>query len=387
MGAQHRKIVVAGHICLDLIPGISVQKERLEDLLEPGKLVAVGPAVTSTGGAVANTGLALHKLGYPVELMGKVGADAFGDVILRILQRADPDLANGMIVDPAGNSSYTVVISPPGIDRVFLHHPGTNDTWGAPDMGGADLSDAAIFHFGYPPLMRRLYGDGGVELASIMEAAAGAVTSLDMAMPDPDSEAGRVEWLPWLRRVLPHVDIFLPSYDEICFMLRMPRAEPTTERLAAISEQVIAMGAAVVAIKLGDQGLYLRTVNDAEWFEKLANQCNIAIEQWTGRELLVPCYRVQLVGATGAGDTTIAGFLAAFFDGASPESALNFATAVGACACEASDATSGIPDAHTLRHRIARGWERNPVSLDITGWTCTDGTIAWKGPNDTRQNR
>lgn len=384
MSAQGRRIVVAGHICLDLIPEIPVRKERIEDLLEPGKLLAVGPAITATGGAVANTGIALHKLGYPVELVGKVGADPFGDVIRGILGRFDPALAKGMIVDPAGNTSYTVVISPPGIDRVFLHHPGTNDTWGAADLARADLSDAAIFHFGYPPLMRRLYSDGGRELASIMESARPAVTSLDMAMPDPDSDAGRVDWVEWLGRVLPHVDLFLPSYDEICFMLQEPAAEPTGDRLTAISDRLLSMGAAVVAIKLGEKGLYLRTISEQRRFDKLAANCGIEPRAWTGREIFTPCYRVNMVGATGAGDTTIAGFLAALFDGSAPETAIHFATAVGGSACEAPDATSGVPDAGTIAKRMAAGWEKNVVSLDISGWVIPKYGTIWTSPNDPR---
>ena len=50
-------VVVAGHICLDIIP--TIPHERIE--FEPGRLLQVGPAVLSTGGAVSNTGLALHR--------------------------------------------------------------------------------------------------------------------------------------------------------------------------------------------------------------------------------------------------------------------------------------------------------------------------------------
>ncbi len=90
-------VVVAGHICLDLIP-------RLRDspALEPGGLTVVGPAVVSTGGAVANTGLALHRLGTSVAMMGKVGTDAFGRVVLDLLAQHDPSLREQMIVSDTG---------------------------------------------------------------------------------------------------------------------------------------------------------------------------------------------------------------------------------------------------------------------------------------------
>ena len=62
----------------------------------------MGPAVCATGGAVSNTGLALHHLGVPTSLLGKVGVDLFGGETLNVLRRIDPRLAEGMIVDEGG---------------------------------------------------------------------------------------------------------------------------------------------------------------------------------------------------------------------------------------------------------------------------------------------
>ncbi|WP_261807702.1 carbohydrate kinase family protein [Paenibacillus sp. N3.4] len=90
-------------------------------MLVPGKLVDVGPAVTATGGAVSNTGLALHRPGIRASLMGKIGDDMFGTVILELLRQQDRRLTEGMIVSGDEHTSYSVVINPPGIDRVFLH--------------------------------------------------------------------------------------------------------------------------------------------------------------------------------------------------------------------------------------------------------------------------
>jgi hypothetical protein len=55
--------VVAGHICLDVIPDLATSQDGFEQRFRPGHLVEVGPAAIATGGAVSNTGLALHKLG------------------------------------------------------------------------------------------------------------------------------------------------------------------------------------------------------------------------------------------------------------------------------------------------------------------------------------
>src|SRR3974377_542684 len=121
--------IVAGHICLDIIPEIS----HGGFAFAPGQLLEVGKAILSTGGPVSNTGLALHKLGISTRLMGKVGADSFGRSITGIIAGYDAELTKGMIEVPGEASSYTIILNPPDADRMFLHFPGCNDTFGAKD--------------------------------------------------------------------------------------------------------------------------------------------------------------------------------------------------------------------------------------------------------------
>ena len=88
--------IVAGHICLDVIPSFDNEAAGIDQLLVPGALVSVGPAVTSTGGAVSNTGIALHRLGTSVGLVGKVGDDLFGRAVLDHLRGYSERLAEGV---------------------------------------------------------------------------------------------------------------------------------------------------------------------------------------------------------------------------------------------------------------------------------------------------
>src|SRR5262245_23217623 len=98
-------IVVAGHICLDIIPTFPADAQG--DIIQPGKQVDVGPVVLSTGGVVSNTGIALHRLGMNVKLLGKVGRDRFGDLILDLLRTQHPSLGEGIIVSPDVATSYS----------------------------------------------------------------------------------------------------------------------------------------------------------------------------------------------------------------------------------------------------------------------------------------
>ncbi len=392
------EIVVAGHICLDVIPAIHGSKkgQSIGELLVPGKLVDIGPALLSTGGAVSNTGVALHRLGFPVKLMGKVGNDLFGDAILRILSGYGEALADGMIVAPNEHSSYSVVISPPGIDRIFLHCTGANDTFTSDDVSSESLKGARLFHFGYPPLMRRMYEDGGAELERLLSGAKalGLTVSLDLARPDPDSPAGQADWQSILTCVLPYVDVFLPSFEEILYMLRpdkyrgLSELHGTTELLpfadgpllGSLAEQLLSMGAALVGLKLGEHGLYLRTTSS---MERLINMglCKPSSQQmdsWLDRELMAPCYKVEVVGTTGAGDCTIAGFLAWLSKGQSVEEVLLGAIGVGACNVEHADAVSGVPGWAELQTRIDSGWKQRECMVSLPGWSYDSKYGIWE---------
>ena len=95
-----KQALVAGHICLDVIPNFDqLPTGAFAGLFQPGHLVTVGNAAFSTGGPVSNTGLALHILGIPTRLVAKVGADFFGKVICDLVDQRDPNLTGGIVVD------------------------------------------------------------------------------------------------------------------------------------------------------------------------------------------------------------------------------------------------------------------------------------------------
>lgn len=395
--ASSYPVVVGGHICLDLIPDIAGGSFRLA----PGKLLEIGRPELATGGAVANTGIALHRLGVEVKLMGKVGSDFFGEAILSLLRRQGPVLADGMIVSQEEATSYSIVISPPDTDRMFLHCTGANDTFSSADVGTDSLQEAGLFHFGYPPLMRTMYENGGAELALLMKRAkaAGATTSLDMARPDPDGSSAGVDWRALLSAALPHVDVFLPSAEEILYMLQRERYEALRESsgddllrefgaglLRELADKLLEMGAAVVVLKLGEHGLYIRTTERKERLLE-AGRCRPAdTEAWLGRELYAPCFKVAVAGTTGAGDCTIAGFLTGLIKGLDPEGAAIAAIGVGACSVERSDATSGVPAWEAVRERIEGGLAqyRPVIALDGFEEDAGDVAVIYRGAEDRR---
>jgi sugar/nucleoside kinase (ribokinase family) len=201
----------------------------------------------------------------------------------------------------------------------------------------------------------------GYELGVLysMVKTRGVLTSLDMSLPDVDSPAGKIDWTRLLQRVLPYVDVFCPSLDEILFMLGRPRVEkPDFNLLRDISKVLLDWGAGVVLVKMGEWGLW-GAVGDNAARLKVFNGCSPTIQQtWRGREAYVPCFEVQVEGTTGAGDSTIAGFLSQIIRDVPLETALNFGAAVGAFCCEGADATSGIPARKAVEARLQTRWPR-----------------------------
>ncbi|TFG93008.1 MAG: carbohydrate kinase family protein, partial [Candidatus Atribacteria bacterium] len=148
--------------------------------------------------------------------------------------------------------------------------------------------------------------------------------------------------------------------------------------LDQLARQLMDYGANVVVIKLGDQGLYLRTHQT----EKSSLSSIINPRQWNYRQLLSPCFATEVKGTTGTGDATIAGFLAQLLDGGKPEESIALATAVGACCVEAVDATGGIRPLPEVINRINSGWERLSLSIPIDNWKYDYHYKIWKGPED-----
>ncbi|MFB6273923.1 MAG: carbohydrate kinase family protein [Salinibacter sp.] len=398
MAPQTADVVVAGHICLDIIPEFETAPESPELLIQPGQLTEVGEAVMAPGGAVSNIGLALHRLGLSTQLIGKVGDDLIGEATVDHLQRLDGQLADGIVQAEGKASSYTIVLSPPGFERVFFHSPGPNDTFRPQEVSPEDLPDARFFYFGYPPLLREVYRDGGEQLAALFRdvQAQGLGVAMDMTVPDPDSESGQVDWAAWLTRVLPHVDLFAPSLEEILYMIDRPLYEEILEGTGDFSEHVgtgvlervagdlIGRGVPIVALKLGAQGLYLRTADDWNSSRRLDDRCGLSADQWSDRQLLLPAFETDVVGTTGAGDAAVAGFLMGLHRGLSPEATLKGAVAVGSFSVEVADASSGIPDWETVQARLDSGWEQAPLKIDHSSWQWGEEQALWVGPEDQR---
>lgn len=355
-----KKVIVAGHICLDITPIFPHENVKsLHSLLVPGKLVQMKEADVHTGGAVANTGLAMKLFGADVSLMGKVGNDEFGEMIKNILNKYNVN--KGLIVSENVSTSYSIVLSVPGFDRIFLHNPGANDTFTYEDISQDILKEASLFHFGYPTIMKSLYDNDGDELINIFKnvKSLGIATSLDMSAIDPVSEAGDIDWEKILSRVLPYTDFFMPSFEELYYMFNKKTAtEVSYEDVKVLSDKAMSYGVKVLVIKCGELGMYYRT-SEVEILKKVGKKIHLNIEEWADKEGFESSFIPdRILSGTGAGDTSIAAFLTSILNGYSVEYSIRLGTAAGACCVTSYDALSGLMPLEDMEKKIKSGWKK-----------------------------
>lgn len=391
-------VMAAGHLCLDIFPSIPDTGElRMGDLLRPGRLVNVGAITLSTGGSVSNTGIGMKQLGNNVRFCASVGDDDLGGLIIDLL-RSNGN-AEGISVISGRASSYTIVIAPPNIDRVFLHNPETNDEFGSENLNAAQVSQCRLFHFGYPPLMRRMYEDQGRELQKLFRNAkdAGATTSCDMALPDPDADAGKADWRAVFENFLPYVDIFVPSLEETFYalhpseFLKLKDAHDNDELINVLTpgdykhlaDEVLAMGPKIVTLKSGSKGFYIKT-RAKSGFEGMGDARPGDDDNWGGRELWAPALEVEnFRNANGTGDASVAGFLTAYLRGKPIEEALRIATCCGMQIAQSADTTSGLRSWGETLDMVNRKLPQLDLWINANGWTWSEEKRLWCGPDDS----
>ena len=390
-------IMIAGHLCIDIIPRFGdMHSTEIDEILRPGKLVNVGEATISTGGPVSNTGINMKTLGSDVCFCACVGDDQLGKLTIDMLKQRGN--AEGIHVLENTSSSYTVVVAPPGIDRIFLHNPGPNDMFISDYLNPDLIGRCRHFHFGYPPLMNMMFADEGAELQKVFQIAkqAGATTSCDMALPDPSSASGKAPWRAILNKVLPYVDIFVPSIEETFYMLhpaeflKMKTAHKNAELIdyltpgdySRIADEVLSMGCKITTLKSGHRGFYIKT-KSKESFETMGIARPGDDTNWSNRELWAPAFEPNHFGsATGSGDSSVAGLLSAFLRGLSIEQSVRYATCSGLQNVRVLDAVSGIKTWDKTTSMLRSDLPIIDAKVEAEGWTWSQEHRLWAGRSD-----
>ncbi len=192
-------------VCGSCVADILVRPFPLECVLGGGRLLQVEPLEVTTGGIVSNSGISMVRLGMKVAAFTYLGDDDFGAVLRRRLGSEELD-CTFLLTHPTAATSATAVLIDPCGERSFAH------CVGAPKLMTKSLffehldlfARSRMMLLGYYSLMPNLDGDLPEVLAAIRQA--GCQTALDTA--------GDGGVLQPLDRILPHVDVYVPSHNE-----------------------------------------------------------------------------------------------------------------------------------------------------------------------------
>jgi len=286
---------------------VDVLGRPIDQFPEKGKLALFDELGIHTGGCANNTAIALTRLGISAGAMGKVGTDAFGDLILQGLVDNGVD-TSGMQQDPGSSTSFTFVAVASDGERTFYHYIGANGELCEADLDWEVIKRAKILHIAGALVMPRF---DGAPMANVLRKAKslGITTSLDTAY----DATGK--WLETLEPCLSYVDMFMPSIVEAQHLSGISDAREIAQFLRR------RYGIHTIVIKMGENGSYASTP-EAERF--------------------APAYSVDVVDATGAGDAYVAGFLAGTIMGWDLKATTELASATGAACVTAIGTTDGI---------------------------------------------
>lgn len=288
-------IIVADYVC-----------SPITHLPAAGELVMADRIVLALGGCAANVAVDLSKMGVRTSVVGCVGNDVPGRVLIELLREHSLDVSGIRSIADA-DTSQTLIVNVAGEDRRFIHTFGANAAFRASDIPVERLKDVRVLYVGGYLIMPNVHQD---DLLVVFAAArqAGVRTVLDLATP------GKADYLSRLERLLPHVDVFLPNSHEG----EMITGEKDPLRQAELFHR---LGAGTVIITRGSDGAVLVT---------------------DGLRLKAGTYSVPFVDGSGGGDAFAAGYIFGLLNGHDAEGCLRVASALGASCVRAIGTTTGV---------------------------------------------
>jgi sugar/nucleoside kinase (ribokinase family) len=308
-------------ICGSCVADILVRPFPVSVPVGAGRLFEVEPIEVTVGGCVSNTGIAMARLGRKVAAFSYVGNDVWAPILRERLQAEGVDTSRLLTHPTAATSTSAALIDESG-ERSFAH------CVGAPRqmdqrlfLDNLDLfARSRMTLVGYYGLMPTLEPD----LPEIMAAirAVGCRTALDAS--------GSGGALSPLDRILPHLDVYVPSLAEAA--TQTGQSDP--RKILDVFRNCGASG--LLGVKLGTRGALLSPA--------------------AGEFIDVPCGQAPgpVVDTTGAGDAFYAGLLVGLLQGMDVAQAGRLAAAAGACCVTGLGATAGLRN-YEETSRLAQG--------------------------------
>ena len=288
------RFVVCGEALIDLMPEVQLSPQESR-------------WIARSGGGPMNSAVALAKQGLDTHFLGRLSSDAFGRQLRSHLEEAG--VALDLAVDTEDPTTMAVVsLDDQGKASYAFHFDGTtNFNWKAEEFPVLRAED--WLHFGS---IGAVIDPGHARVLEFVGATDAAV-SFDInvrpsTMPDRAEYFARVT--AFMAAVGSGVGIVKASDEDIAWLVDDAEGDPLGYAEAWAEEY----GLALFVVTLGADGVGAVTRD--------------------GRRVQVPGFSIDVVDTVGAGDTFMAGFLAAYSENpADLEGALRRGAAAAAIVC------------------------------------------------------
>jgi ribokinase len=307
MRASQKPIVVVGSINLDLVATTARIPAAGETVL--GSEFQMHP-----GGKGANQAVAVARLGYPVQMIGKIGSDALGDPLWGHLQKEGVGLEGVQRSDGASGVAM-IVVSADGENCIVV-------TLGA----NAEVTPE------YVDSHRDLIRNAGLVLTQLeipldtVERAADLCFQYQVPLILDPAPA---QALP--PGLLKRVRWFTPNETEAAFYV--PNGLAINDHAASRARRLLTQGPEGVLLKMGARGAYLATDAIDEQLDAIP---------------------VKAVDTTAAGDAFNGAFAVGLLLGRSPKESARFAAAAAALSVTRAGAQPSMPHLQEVEQMLEK---------------------------------
>lgn len=297
--------ITAGSCVLDIL----ASPVNLDMPLATKPVHRIKPMQLTGGGLTCNSSISLARLGCKTQVFTYVGNDPWGKMVRDVLENENVD-TRLLMTHPTEPTSTTVVAIDPSGERAFIHCQGAAKRLNLQTCMDHmnELAQAKFFLAGYYSLMPDIQDDLPTLFCELQKR--GVQTVMDAA-----GDGGTMQPLD---RILPYLDIYIPSLVEA----KNQTGETAPQKMIDLYREAGAKG--ILGVKLGVEGVMLSDT--------------------AGQYLHLPICKppAKVVDTTGAGDSFLAGFIAAKCHGMNMHDAGQFATAVAACCVTQFGGSTGV---------------------------------------------
>jgi len=307
------RVLVVGSLNADLV----VRTARIPG---PGETVTGSDLVIVPGGKSSNQAAAVGKLGGDVALLGCVGDDGNGTMLVESLKASGVDVSQVAVLDGVATGSAMIAVDDAG-ENCIIVSPGAN---GRLSAGDVDAADAFFGSAGESSILTLCLE---VSLEAVKAAARrarerGATVVLNVS---PYAKVGA--------DLLDLVDILVVNAHELADLTDQAEFEPLGDWTGVVEATRRALGEAgpdTVVVTLGAHGARTIAVSSGEVSEP------------------IPAPKIKPVDTTGAGDAFLASLAFRLAEGDTLDQACAFAVRVGAFAATGEGAQNSYPTAQQL---------------------------------------